>query len=307
MERFIIDTDPGVDDAQAIMMACAYPGVKIEAITTVAGNVGLQYTTANACTILDLLEQDIPVYAGCNGPLVLFSEDAAFAHGNDGLGDVGFAPSSRQVEAEHAALALVRLANESPGEITLVTIGPLTNVAVALKLDPDLPQKFKRLLVMGGAIRSLGNTSNLSAEFNIFADVEAAHIIFEAWPDFELVDWETTMQHGFPPELLDKWAQMEGKKAEFFTAIISKSRVNLKKRGRTTLYAADPLALAVALEPNIVKKSAKHFVTVELNGRYTRGQTTVDWGDRSGRKANANIILDIDIERFFELMEQGLR
>jgi purine nucleosidase len=307
MERFIIDTDPGVDDAQAIMMACAYAGVKIEAITTVAGNVGLEYTTANACTILDLLGQDIPIYAGCNGPLVLFSEDAAFAHGNDGLGDVGFAPSSRQVEAEHAALALVRLANESPGEITLVTIGPLTNVAVALKLDPHLPQKFKRLLVMGGAVRSLGNTSNLSAEFNVFADAEAAHIVFEAWPEFDLVDWESTMRHGFPPELLDEWAEIESKKAQFFTAITVKFRAYLKNIGQTTLYAADPLALAVALEPSIVKKAEKHYVTVELNGRYTRGQTTVDWLDRSGRKANANIILDVDIERFFELMEQGLR
>ena len=97
MERLIIDTDPGVDDAQAIMMACAYPNVKIEAITTVAGNVGLDHTTPNACTILDVLEQDIPVYAGCDSPLVLFSEDAAYVHGSDGLGDVGFPPSSRQV------------------------------------------------------------------------------------------------------------------------------------------------------------------------------------------------------------------
>ena len=308
MKRIIIDTDPGVDDAQAIMMACAYPGVKIEAIMTVAGNVGLHHTTANACTILDVLGQDIPIYAGCNSPLVLFSEDAANIHGSDGLGDVGFPPSSRQIESEHASIALVRMANQSPGEITLVTIGPLTNVAVALKLDPQLPQKIKRLLVMGGAIRSLGNTSNLSAEFNIFADPEAAVVVFEAWPEFDLVDWETTMAHGLPPQILEKFIEIESKKAKFFTAITAKIQAYLQNvLGRSTLYAADPLAMAVALEPSIVKKAEKHYVTVELNGRYTRGQTTVDWMDRSGRPANGNIILEVDIERYFELMELGLR
>ncbi|MGB0387989.1 MAG: nucleoside hydrolase [Ardenticatenaceae bacterium] len=307
MERMIIDTDPGVDDAQAIMMAFAYPGVKVEAIMTVGGNVGLDRTTANACTILDLLGEDVPIYAGCDSPLVLFSEDAAFVHGDDGLGDVGFGVSERQIEPEHAAVALVRLANESPGEITLVTIGPLTNVAVALKLDPHLPQKFKRLLVMGGAIRSRGNTSNLSAEFNVFADPEAAHVVFEAWPEFDLVDWETTMAHGFPPDLLQKWSNINTTNAKFFTAITAKVRKYLKNvLGRTTLYSADPLAMAVALEPSIVQKAEKHHITVELTGRHTRGQTTVDWGDRSGRKANANIVLQVDIQRYFELMENAL-
>lgn len=307
MERIIIDTDPGVDDAQAIMMAAAYPGVKIEALTVVGGNVGLARTTANACTIADLLGLHVPIYAGCGTPLVLQSEDAAHVHGSDGLGDVRFMPSSRQVEAEHASLALVRMANQSPGELTLVTIGPLTNVAVALKLDPELPRKFKRLLVMGGAIRSLGNTSILSAEFNIFADPEAAHVVFEAWPEFNLVDWETTMAHGWEADLLQKWTAMNTPKSRFFTSITAKVRDYLRKAGRKTLYAADPLAMAVAIEPSIVMKSETHHVRVELNGRHTRGQTIVDWKDRSGEEANANIILEVNTERFFELMEQGLR
>ena len=181
MERLIIDTDPGVDDAQAILLAAAHPNAKIEALMTVGGNVGLEHTTRNALAIVEQIQQDIPVYEGCDGPLVMFSEDAADVHGDDGLGDCGIRPQERTKMGEHAALAHVRLINESPGEYTLVAIGPLTNIAVALKLDPTLPEKVKRFVVMGGAVTAHGNTSNITAEFNIFADPEAAHVVFEAW------------------------------------------------------------------------------------------------------------------------------
>lgn len=308
MERIIIDTDPGVDDAHAIMMAAAYPGVEIEAITAVAGNVGLNHTTANACTILDMLDLDIPVYAGCDRAMVYATESAAHVHGEDGLGDAGFPPSQRKVEPEHAAATLVRLANESPGEITLVAIGPLTNIGVALKLDPDLPQKFKQLVVMGGAINAHGNTSNFSAEFNAFADPEAAYVVLEAWPELTLISWETTIAHSIPAQVVDKWMALESANARFFQRVTAKI-INFifELRGEKTLFGADGLAMAVALEPDIVTKAEKHYVTMELNGRFTRGQTTVDWYNRSGQPANVNIILEVDHNRFVELMEMGLR
>ena len=126
MVRLVIDTDPGVDDAHAIMAAFAHPEAQIEALTTVAGNVSLERTTANVCIILDVLEQNVPVYAGCEGPLVGPVIDAGYFHGADGLGDSGYPPSPRQVADEHAVNALIRLANEAPGELTLVAIGPLT-------------------------------------------------------------------------------------------------------------------------------------------------------------------------------------
>jgi purine nucleosidase len=169
MIRLVIDTDPGVDDAHAIMTAFAHPGARVKAITTVAGNVPLERTTANACTILDVLEQDVPVYAGCDRPLVGQPPDASYFHGADGLGDSGYPPSRRGVADRHAVNALIRQANESPGELTLVAIGPLTNVALATRLDPTLPQKYQRLVVMGGAIRCVGNITT-AAEFNAYAD-----------------------------------------------------------------------------------------------------------------------------------------
>jgi purine nucleosidase len=308
MHQIIIDTDPGVDDAHAILMAYAYPNIKVEAILTVNGNVGVDRTTANACTILDMLGKDTPIYRGCSAPLVLSAgENASHVHGMDGLGGADFPPSKRKVETMHASQALVSMANASPGKMTLVCIGPLTNIAVALKLDPDLPEKIKDLVVMGGAIYSRGNTPNISAEFNTYTDPEAAHMVFESWPEFKLVSWETTMAHGFSGSLVEKWFAMNTPQAQFFKKTNQKVIEYITNiLGRKMLFAADALAMSVAIEPSIVKKSEQHALTVELNGRFTRGQTTVDWMDMSKKPKKANIILEVDQERFIQLMENAL-
>ncbi len=311
MERIIIDTDPGVDDAQAILMAAAHPTSKIEALLTVAGNVGYEHTLRNALTLVEVVGQDIPVYAGCDKPLLHFQEDAAFAHGNDGLGDVGLVPKSRQPEKEHAVAALIRMVNESPGEITLAAIGPLTNVAVALKLEPDLPKKLKRFVVMGGAVTGHGNTSSITAEFNIYYDPEAAHIVFTAWEHareiIDVVDWEITTRHGFPLDVVNRWLEIDTPKAKFFKKMTAKGRERSITIKRNTMYAADPLALAVLLEPDIVTEAETHHLAISMTDEATRGQTVVDWNDRTGKTANANIIMAVDDKRFQALMEQGIR
>ena len=307
MERIIIDTDPGVDDAHAILMASAHQDIEIEALTVVAGNVGLERTVANSCTILDVLGEDAPIFAGCSTALVPGADDAAHVHGEDGLGDVAFGPSQRAVEKEHASAALVRLAHASPGELTLVTIGPLTNVAVALKLDPGLPALFKRLVIMGGAVDAHGNTPNFTSEFNIYADPEAAHIVFSAWPLLTLVGWEATMDHGIPLDIVNQWQSTGSPRAHFFSQIYRKTiQFTTTELGRTDLLGADGLAMAVALEPDIVQSAEQRFVTVELDGRLTRGQTTVDWYGRSGNPANVDIVRQVDQQRFQELMELAL-
>ena len=308
MKRLIIDTDPGVDDAHAILLALAHPDVQVEAITTVSGNVSIDLTTANALKILDVAEKELPVYRGCDRPLINSPQYAAFVHGEDGLGDCGIPLSKKRACPEHAVHALVRLANENPGEFTLVAIGPLTNLAVALRLDPDLPGKFKGLVIMGGAIYSRGNAGSLTAEFNIHTDPEAADIVFSSWPMLTLLSWETTLGHVFTRDVLDRFFNLGTPRAQFFhdtnQKILSFIHDHLEQ---DMLFAPDGLAMAAAVEPGIVTRSEKKYVTIELHGAHTRGQTVVDWSNATKKEPNTEIIHEVDRERFIQLMENGLK
>jgi purine nucleosidase len=307
MVRLVIDTDPGVDDAHAILTAFAHTGTHIEAITTVAGNVGLEHTSANALKILDVVGKTTPVYAGCSRALVAVHQNASNVHGADGLGDSGIPASKRKLQSEHAVNALVRLANEAPGELTLAAIGPLTNVAMATRLDPDLPNKYKRLVLMGGAIHGHGNTTP-SAEFNVFTDPEAAAVVFEAWKGLTLVSWETTTENGFNEEQVNTLLALQSPRADFFRKISAHTLAFIQGLlGHKGLFGADLLAVAAAIEPEIVTRSEVHHVSVELAGANTRGQTVVDWMGVTGQEANVNLALEFDRRRLWELLYAGLK
>ena len=154
----LIDTDPGVDDALALLMAFADPRHEVVGLTIAAGNVGLEHTVANALRLCEVVgRQDVPVFAGCDRPLLHPSPDAANVHGADGFGDAGLAPARREAEARHAAEASIALSHEHAGRLLLVALGPLTNLALALRLDPGLPTRIARLVVMGGAVTGHGN------------------------------------------------------------------------------------------------------------------------------------------------------
>jgi purine nucleosidase len=307
MKRLVIDTDPGVDDAHALMMALAHPQAKIEAITTVAGNVSLAHTTANALTILELFGRDIPVFAGCDRALLARHPDASYVHGEDGLGNSNYPPAKRHAEAEHAVQALIRLANESPGELTLVAIGPLTNLALATRLDPDLPKKYDRLVVMGGAIRCMGNTTNLSAEFNLYTDPEAGAIVFSSWKRLTLISWETTMGYPLMADRIDALGSHDNPRSEFFRRITAYPVHFIQETmGRSMLFPPDSIAVASALEPGIVTSAECHHVRVEVAPGSTSGQTTVDWFDRSGNDPNVEIVLEINRDRLWALMEASV-
>jgi purine nucleosidase len=303
--QLLIDTDPGVDDALAILMAHAH--ADIAGLSIAAGNVGLSHTVRNARTLIELLQADVPVFAGCASPLVRApDEDAAFVHGKDGFGDVGFPEPLVGVAEESAALALLRLTRERPGELTLVALAPLTNLALALRLDPTLPQRVARLVVMGGAVNGHGNTGKVPAEFNVGFDPEAAHVVFEAFPQFDLVDWEATLRHAFDDAEFDRWLAAGDQRASFFARIVATARRYNATHERRGLVAADALAMAVALDPSIIIRSERRAVAVELDGRLTRGATVVDWAGRLDLPAQANIVLEVDQARFAAMVRRAL-
>lgn len=303
MKRIIIDCDPGIDDAQAIMMAYRNPGVQIEAITTVSGNVNVNKTTANALKILDVLNAgNIPVFKGASSALVEVGLDASNVHGADGLGDCKIPESIREINSEHAALALIRLAKENRDALTLVAIGPLTNVALALKLEPDLPSYYKNLVIMGGAYLAQGNTVNHPAEFNIFADPDAAYVVFDTWPKFTMISWEATVNHSIPFDLYKQLFNKNTPTSIFIEKISGISHDFIKNNlNRDENFMADPLAMAVAIAPEIVLESEKKYVQVERYGKVSRGMTVIDWYGQSGRTSNVEIIRQVDFARFIDL------
>ena len=303
----LIDTDPGVDDALALLMALNDAGHEVVGLSIAAGNVGLEHTVRNALKLCEIAgRDDIPVFAGCDSPLVLAPrEDAAHVHGRDGFGDAGFEPAARKAENEHAALAILRLSHEHAGRLLLVALGPLTNIALALKLDPGLPQRVARFVVMGGAVSAHGNIT-AAAEFNVAFDPEAAHVVFEAFAHFDLADWEATIAHGFHHEKAERWLRAASPRARFYDRISLQTRQWSADRRGELWHSADALAMAFALQPDGATRLAERPVQVELAGTLTRGATVTDWNRQTGRPDNARILLGYDQARFESLVEAAL-
>lgn len=301
----LIDTDPGVDDALALLMAFNAPDHHVVGLTVTAGNVGLQHTTANALKLVEVCGLDVPVFAGADAPLLHPARDAGYVHGRDGFGDTAYAPATRQPEGEHAALAILRLSHAYAGRLLLVALGPLTNIALALKLDPTLPQRVGRFVVMGGAVSAHGNITP-AAEFNIAFDPEAAHLVFAAFPRFELVDWEATVAHGFAHSEAEQWLACGSARATFYEGISRQTRLWSEDRRGDLWHAADALAMACALRPDHVLEWAERPVAVELAGRLTRGVTVVDWQRQESGVDNARIMLRYDPPAFQAMMRDAL-
>ena len=303
----LIDTDPGVDDALALLMAFDDPAHEVVGLTVAAGNVGLRHTVRNALKLCEVAGRgDVPVYPGCAAPLLHAAPDAAYVHGQDGFGDVGYASATREPEAEHAALAILRLSHEHAGRLLLVALGPLTNLALALKLDPTLPERVGRLVVMGGAVTAHGNITP-AAEFNVYFDPEAAAIVFGAFPRFDLCDWEATLRHGFLHADIDAWLAAGAARGRFYDAISRQTRRWAAGRRGERWHSADGLAMAYALDPGGAVEAVERPLAVELAGGHARGATVVDWERQEGRPDNARILVAYDQGRFEQRVRLALQ
>ncbi|WGD37423.1 nucleoside hydrolase [Lysinibacter sp. HNR] len=271
----IFDCDTGIDDALAIMYG-AHHGADFVACTVTHGNVPVETGSRNTITVLDFLEkQDVPVFLGAARPLAQPLRTAEAIHGKDGLGDAGVTPSARTIAGDQAAAVIVRLARENPEKLSLVATGPLTNIAFALLLEPQLPTLIKNVVVTGGAVGVTGNVT-ATAEANIWRDPEAAQVVIDAAWDVLFVGLEITRQTALTAKAIQTIQTSSDPRAQFATRIMDSSlRVYEKSLGYRDRILHDPLALALALEPELGEYELVK-AKVELRGSLTRGQIVSD-------------------------------
>ena len=301
----IIDTDPGVDDAIAFMVANKLPQLNILAITSVAGNVDLEHTTYNALGLVEFIGMNVPVYRGAAGPMFCERVDASDVHGNDGMYGIDLAHSNKAVEGVTAWDAIYQYAKVWQGELQIIAIGPLTNLGMAFVKYPDLPSLLKRIVIMGGST-SQGNASP-AAEFNIYADPEAADIVFCAGVPVHMCGLDVTMKALMSPEELDQVAALGSQQALFFREVVQGIVGFMQKLEINGINMHDPAAVLYAADDSLFK-AYPAGIRVETKGRITRGKTVTDLFSDAKWPKNAFAVMDVDrdafVRKMFELMKQ---
>jgi len=286
---FLIDTDVASDDAVALIMALRAPEVRVVAITTVAGNVEVRQATRNALYTVELCGANVPVYAGADKPMLRAYQDAIWFHGRDGLGDHNYAPPHQSPGELHAVDAMIDAIEANPG-LVLVTLGPLTNVALALAKKPAIATKVGRCVVMGGAPYCEGNVTP-AAEYNIWVDPEAARIVLLSGLPVELVGWQLSRGAAVLDE--DDIAQIHSfnnERARFAIECNSRARqAYLEQTGEDGISLPDPVTMSIALDPSVGTQWSTHYVDVETHSELTRGMTVVDRLNVAADDRNRNV------------------
>jgi purine nucleosidase len=300
----IIDTDPSVDDAVAILIALASPReLEVLALTTVAGNVPVALTTKNALTVLTLAGRtDIPVHAGAAAPLQGALRSAEYVHGQSGLDGYALPDPSVPAAPGDAAERIVDIVLSRPAQsVTLVCIAPLTNIAQALAAAPQLGNRLREIVIMGGARREGGNISP-SAEFNFFVDPEAAEAVLASGAPTTLIPLDCTHQALTSAARLDRLRAIGSPVAEaLYHLLVFNKRFHERRCGTDGAPLHDATTIAYLLRPDIF--SGRHVpVQVECNGRFTRGMSVIDWWNVTGAVANAQVLTEIHADAYFDLV-----
>ncbi len=303
----IIDCDAGQDDALAILLALGSPDeLEVLAITAVAGNVPLALTEKNARKIVALARRaDIPVHAGCAQPMVRELVTAEFVHGATGLDGADLPEPATPLAASHAVDAIIDILRTRPeGTVTICPVGPLTNVAMAMRKAPDIVPRIREIVLMGGAIGQ-GNITP-SAEFNIYVDPHAAQVVFEAGVQLTMHGLDVTHQALVTPDRLTATEALATPVSRAVVGLLQfYNRYDQTQRGRPGAPLHDPCAIAYLLHPDLFQGRTCH-VAIETTSELTMGRTVVDWHGRSGQAANATVIDGIDADGFFALLTERL-
>jgi len=307
--KVIIDVDTGCDDAQALILALRSPLLEVIGITTVAGNVDVDQVTANTLKVLDIVDapSDIPVSKGCPEALVQGPHFCPEIHGPDGLGGLNTSPSSRLVSPMHAVTFLITTLLSSIELITLIMIAPLTNLAIALRMEPKIKEKIESIIFMGGSATSGGNVTQW-AEANMFCDPEAAHIVLTSGLNIIMYGWDVYQKVTFSKDEVSQfltspnpWAQFSGKLMTYDI-----NHFNLE-----CAVIGDAGAVAVAIQPEGLITKPMHLV-MELQGTHTRGMTVVDFRpevfqpDKTRELPNVHIAVELDIQMYKKLFRDTL-
>ena len=304
--KIIIDTDPGQDDAVAILLALASPELEVLALTAVAGNVPLTLTTRNARQIVELARHQTPVYAGCDTPLTRKLVTAEHVHGKTGLDGIPLPDPTHPLQAQHAVDYLIdSLRAHPPGTITLCPLGPLTNLATAFQRAPDIIPRVAEIVLMGGAYFEVGNITP-AAEFNIYVDPEAADIVFKSGIPLVVMPLDVTHK-----ALTSRaWVEEMRTLATPVTRAVASwtdffERFDTAKYGSEGAPLHDPCVIAYLLQPTLF--SGRHInVEIETKGEFTVGMTVADWWRVSRRPANATFLRSIDRDGFFALLSERI-
>ena len=304
--KIIIDTDPGQDDAVAILLALASPELEVLGITTVAGNVPLALTTRNAQLIVGLSGQTVPIVAGRDRPLNRQLVTAEYVHGQTGLDGIDLGePHVPVTPGDGVDFIIDTLRREAPGTVTLVPIGPLTNIAAAFERAPDIIPRVQQVVLMGGAYFEVGNVTP-TAEFNIYVDPEAAAQVLNSGVDVVMMPLDVTHKALTSADWLAGLRALGTRAGE---AVASWTdffeRYDREKYGAEGAPLHDPCTIAYLIRPELFS-GRRINVEIETEGRYTTGMTVADWWGVTGREPNALFIRDIDREGFFTLLTERI-
>ena len=303
--KMILDCDTGHDDAIALMLAAAHPEIELLGVTVVAGNQTLDKTLPNTLNVCDHLGLDVPVYGGMPLPMVREQLVAGNVHGESGLDGPVFGRRTKEAEKEHAVAYLIQTLLASDGDLTLVPVGPLTNIAVAMRAEPQIIPKIRQISLMGGAFGT-GNMTP-SAEFNIFADPEAAHVVFESGVPIVMMGLDLTNQAIATMDIIERMEAIGNKAGKLFGDIMRFTLITQKREfGLDAGPVHDVTAVAYLVAPEIFYMQDM-FVEVDINRGPCYGRTVCDTIGNTGRKPNARVGLGLDLGRFWDLVEENLR